>query len=110
MPWLAALVCASAFDIALHDAYGVANDRPVYDTYTKEFLDRDLSAFLEPQENLLISRQHPADYLEDERRITSCLASGRGWIYWTSSSDRENRMMATPCFWKTGSSATASTA
>ena len=22
MPWLAALVCCSAFDIALHDAYG----------------------------------------------------------------------------------------
>ncbi len=28
MPWLAALVCCSAFDIALHDAYGNASRRP----------------------------------------------------------------------------------
>ncbi|NBX34148.1 hypothetical protein EBR16_02090 [bacterium] len=30
MPQLAALVCASAFDLALHDAYGVANEVPTY--------------------------------------------------------------------------------
>ena len=28
MPWLAALVCCSAFDLALHDAYGVLARRP----------------------------------------------------------------------------------
>ena len=33
MPWLAALVCCSAFDIALHDAYGNLHSLPVYDTY-----------------------------------------------------------------------------
>ncbi|MEZ4663788.1 MAG: hypothetical protein R2911_40155 [Caldilineaceae bacterium] len=33
MPWLAALVCCSAFDIALHDAYGVLHQMPVYQTY-----------------------------------------------------------------------------
>jgi len=47
MPWLAALVCASAFDLALHDAYGAANDRPIYETYGPGYLNRDLSSFLE---------------------------------------------------------------
>ncbi|MFT5122581.1 MAG: L-alanine-DL-glutamate epimerase-like enolase superfamily enzyme [Kiritimatiellia bacterium] len=48
MPWLAALVCGSLFDIAVHDAYGKLNGRPVYETYNAHFLNRDLSAFLEP--------------------------------------------------------------
>ena len=46
MPWLAALVCCSAFDIALHDAYGVLHGLPVYATYGPEHMNVDLSAFL----------------------------------------------------------------
>ncbi len=30
VPWLAALVCASAFDLAVHDAYGVLHEVPTY--------------------------------------------------------------------------------
>jgi L-alanine-DL-glutamate epimerase-like enolase superfamily enzyme len=43
---LATLICTSAFDLALHDAYGELLKRPTYSTYGKEFLNRDLSAFL----------------------------------------------------------------
>jgi len=50
MPWLAALICCSAFDIALHDAYGNLLGLPSYQTYTSEFMNRDLSAYLEPSE------------------------------------------------------------
>ena len=32
LPWLAALVCCSAYDLALHDAYGILHGLPVYDT------------------------------------------------------------------------------
>ena len=38
MPWLAALVCCSAFDVALHDAYGVLHNVPTYQTYNREFM------------------------------------------------------------------------
>jgi L-alanine-DL-glutamate epimerase-like enolase superfamily enzyme len=68
MPWLAALVCTSAFDIALHDAYGIANSQPVYATYNSEYLNRDLASFLEPVAGFAdFGGQYPSDYLESER-------------------------------------------
>jgi len=48
MPWLAALVCLSPFDLALHDAYGQIHGRPTYSTYNAEFMNRDLADFLVP--------------------------------------------------------------
>jgi L-alanine-DL-glutamate epimerase-like enolase superfamily enzyme len=45
MPYLAALVCCSAFDIALHDAYGVLHGVPVYETYNARWMNADLSHF-----------------------------------------------------------------
>lgn len=66
MPWLAGLVCCSVFDLALHDAYGQLLQRPVYETYTAEFMNRDLAAFLEPVEGVAVSFEgrYPADFLE----------------------------------------------
>lgn len=65
LPWLAALVCNSPFDLALHDAYGQLLQRPTYSTYTGEFLSRDLAAFLKPAENAGVSFEgkFPADFL-----------------------------------------------
>jgi L-alanine-DL-glutamate epimerase-like enolase superfamily enzyme len=48
MPWLAALICASAFDIALHDAYGNLHEDRTYRTYTSHWMNRDLASYLEP--------------------------------------------------------------
>ncbi|NQV24146.1 MAG: hypothetical protein HQ518_07235 [Rhodopirellula sp.] len=48
MPYLASLVCSSAFDIAIHDAFGNLHERDIYDLYGPEHLSRDLAAFLEP--------------------------------------------------------------
>ena len=48
IPWLAALVCASPYDLALHDAYGVAHGLPVYECYGEGHCNADLSVFLEP--------------------------------------------------------------
>ena len=65
MPYLAALVCCSAFDIALHDAYGNLLGQDVYSTYNKKFMNRDLSCFLEPAEGFKFSfvNKYPADFL-----------------------------------------------
>lgn len=66
MPWLAALVCCSAFDIALHDAYGQLLRRPVYETYSSEFMDVDLAHFLEsaPGATVSFAGKYPADFFE----------------------------------------------
>lgn len=50
LPWLAALVACSAFDIALHDSYGILLGRPTYRTYGPEHLAGDLGSYLEPAE------------------------------------------------------------
>jgi L-alanine-DL-glutamate epimerase-like enolase superfamily enzyme len=65
IPWLAALVCLSPFDLALHDAYGAVQKRPVYETYHEEFMNQDLSHFLVPAEGTSVSfsRRFPAQYM-----------------------------------------------
>lgn len=65
MPWLAALVCCSAFDLALHDAFGKLHGRPVYETYGPEFMTRDLSAYLTPAagSDVSFSGLYPKDFL-----------------------------------------------
>ncbi|MBD3308610.1 hypothetical protein GF339_19470 [candidate division KSB3 bacterium] len=64
MPWLAALVCCSAFDLALHDAYGVLHQQPVYSTYTADWMRHDLAHFLEPEAGSSVSFAglYPADF------------------------------------------------
>jgi L-alanine-DL-glutamate epimerase-like enolase superfamily enzyme len=66
MPHLAALVCCSAFDMALHDAYGQLLGRDIYSTYNAEFMNADLSQFLEPANDIELSfaGKYPADFLK----------------------------------------------
>ena len=70
MPWLAALVCCSAFDLAVHDAYGILHQVPVYETYSAEFMNADLAHFLRPAEGAQVafSGQYPADFLATPRQ------------------------------------------
>ncbi len=65
MPWLAALVCCSAFDIALHDAYGVLHQVPVYDTYNASYMNADLAEYLTPADGADVSfiGKYPMDFL-----------------------------------------------
>jgi L-alanine-DL-glutamate epimerase-like enolase superfamily enzyme len=55
MPWLAALVACSLFDLALHDAFGNCNSVGTYETYNEAFMNRDLSEYISPLENRDIS-------------------------------------------------------
>ncbi len=72
MPYLAALVCCSAFDIALHDAYGILLDKDIYSTYSAEFMNNDLSAWLVPAEGVDYSfaGRYPADFLNFPPAVT----------------------------------------
>lgn len=64
MPHLAALVCSSAFDVAIHDAYGKLLERDVYSTYNAGFMNKDLSSFIEPAQDADVSfaGKYPEDF------------------------------------------------
>jgi len=85
MPWLAALVCCSAFDIALHDAYGVLHGLPVYETYNADWMNADLSHFLTPAADAAVrfDGRYPHDYLVQpapDRLPVWHLVGGKDWI------------------------------
>lgn len=65
MPHLAALICCSAYDIALHDAYGNLLGMGVFETLGASHLDEDLSAFLEPADGsgVVFEGKYPGDFL-----------------------------------------------
>jgi L-alanine-DL-glutamate epimerase-like enolase superfamily enzyme len=66
MPWLAALVCCSVFDIALHDAYGILHSLPTYQTYDGEFMSRDLDWFFDSENSQFFRGKFPADFLQPD--------------------------------------------
>ena len=66
MPLLAGLVCLSLFDVALHDAFGNLHQRPVYSTYTSEFMSRDLGNFLRPTIDASVIRRDLVEILTDD--------------------------------------------
>jgi L-alanine-DL-glutamate epimerase-like enolase superfamily enzyme len=70
VPWLAALVCCSAFDIALHDAFGNLNGIPIYETYNATFMHRDLASYLAPAGGTSVSfkGRFPGEFLQPRRR------------------------------------------
>ncbi len=64
LPQLAALVCASAFDIALYDAYGHLHGLGVYDCFGPEHLTKDLSHYLEADAaEVSFDGLYPSDFL-----------------------------------------------
>lgn len=65
MTYLAALVCLSAFDLAVHDAFGNLHGCDTYETYGPEFLSRDLAGFIEPEQGSGVDfrGKFPQDFL-----------------------------------------------
>ncbi|QOV91976.1 mandelate racemase/muconate lactonizing enzyme family protein [Humisphaera borealis] len=72
MPWLAALVCCSLFDIAVHDAYGRAQGVPIYQTYNSRFMSRSLADLLVPAKGSGVDfhGKFPGDFLTLKRPDT----------------------------------------
>ncbi len=65
VPWLAALVCNSPFDLAIHDAYGVLHGVPTYETYNARYMNLDLSHYLRPAEGKTVTfdGRYPEEFL-----------------------------------------------
>ena len=59
IPKLCTLVTASAFDAALHDAFGKAHGVSTYHTYNRDFMTYDLSHYLGPE----FSGEYPDQYV-----------------------------------------------
>ncbi len=70
MPYLAALISLSAFDIALHDAYALSKNVPVYSIYSKEYMPFDLEYFFNDPR---FAGKYPQDYFVDEVPETLCV-------------------------------------
>jgi L-alanine-DL-glutamate epimerase-like enolase superfamily enzyme len=66
MPWLAAVVCLSAFDLAAHDAYGWLVGLPTFQTLGPDHLGRDLGALMEDAP--AFRGRYPSDFLVKPRR------------------------------------------
>jgi L-alanine-DL-glutamate epimerase-like enolase superfamily enzyme len=65
VPRLAALVCSSPFDLALHDAYGMLHGVSSFDTYNGEYMNRDLAHYLVPATDSAVSfaGRYPEEFL-----------------------------------------------
>ena len=68
MPWLAALVCNSLFDIALHDAYGNLHNKDIYETYNSDWMNRSLEEFVEPASDAEVDfkGKYPEEFLVND--------------------------------------------
>jgi L-alanine-DL-glutamate epimerase-like enolase superfamily enzyme len=62
VPKLCTLVCGSAFDAALHDAFGKAHHLNCYHTYGRDFVNRDLGVWLGAE----YAGKWPEDYVKRE--------------------------------------------
>lgn len=68
MPWLAALVCCSLFDLAVHDAYGIIHGVATYTTYNAQYMNADLSAYLKPANpSISFTGKYPQDFFRRQR-------------------------------------------
>lgn len=65
LPYLAALVCCSPLDIALHDAYGKLHEVPTYTTYDQNYMNCDLADLFASNDGdkADFRGKYPADYL-----------------------------------------------
>ncbi len=75
MPYLAALVCNSLFDLALHDAYGVCNEVATFNTYNSAYMNHDLTWYYTPEYREIFTGKYPEDFLVDRAKVPTELVA-----------------------------------
>lgn len=73
MPRLAALVCNSAFDLALHDAYGRVHGVDVYETYGERWMSHDLAHYYDDDDATVFRGLYPDAFLTPRAQAPSHL-------------------------------------
>jgi L-alanine-DL-glutamate epimerase-like enolase superfamily enzyme len=73
IPELAALICASPVDLAVHDAFGVVHGVDTFATYGRTHLTRDLASFFGLPGDDRFKGRFPADFLvaDPPRRLAA---------------------------------------
>jgi L-alanine-DL-glutamate epimerase-like enolase superfamily enzyme len=88
IPKLAAMLAASPLDAALHDAFGQLHGRNSFELMTSEFLNEDLSAYLNDE----FAGKYPIDYLSPKPKPTMPLYHLVGALDPLSSQDIKTRL------------------
>ncbi len=75
MPYLAALVCCSAFDLALYDAYGILNKVKVFDTFNETYMNHDLTYYYTGGSKEEFAGEYPESYFVPRGEVPSKIAA-----------------------------------
>lgn len=75
MPYLAALVCCSAFDLALYDAYGTLHGVRVFDCFNARYMNRDLASYFGGRHAGAFAGRYPEAYLVARAAVPQRLAA-----------------------------------
>lgn len=75
LPYLAALVCDSLFDLALHDAYGECNGVATFATFNRHYMNYDLAWYYKAEYQKEFSGKYPRDYLVNPDKVPTELVA-----------------------------------
>lgn len=73
IPWLAALVCNSLFDISLYDAYGNIHEISVWDTLCPPYMNNDLAFYYTDEHVKPFRGKYPQDYIVNSENVSDSL-------------------------------------
>lgn len=73
MPYLAALVCNSSFDIALFDAYAKINGIRVFDCFNSKYMNHDLSWFFDGPDSKDFLGKYPEQFMVSRDEVPTKL-------------------------------------
>lgn len=75
MTYLAALVCCSAFDLALYDAYGILHGVSAFDCLNSKYMNRDLASYYTETYRDMFAGKYPEDFLVPRDAVPGDIAA-----------------------------------
>ncbi len=75
MPYLAALVCCSAFDLALYDAYGKLHGIAAFDCFNAKYMNRDLSTYYTEKYREMFAGKYPEEFMVPRGSVPGDIAA-----------------------------------